>query len=137
MSVESPTRAGPEPAMTALVAGAIDDVQELLKQQLALFKHEVRQDVRKARDASISLAFGGVILLVGGVLLALTGVHLLQALAPALPLWACYAIVGVLVTATGGAFIYSGKKQVESFQILPEESLQSLKENFQWMRNPK
>lgn len=46
---------GPDSSLTSLVAGIIKDVQELLKQQLSLFREEVKDDVRKTKEAAISL----------------------------------------------------------------------------------
>ena len=37
-------------SLTALVAGIVNDAQELLKQQVALLKHDVRQDIRQAKE---------------------------------------------------------------------------------------
>ena len=38
-----------EPSVTRLVTGIIDDAQELLREQIRLFKHEVRRDLKDAR----------------------------------------------------------------------------------------
>ena len=133
MAVASPP--GTEPTMTQLVTGAIADAQELMKQQLALFKVELREDLRKARDAGLSMSVGLGLGFVGAVVLAGMLVHGLHEGIPALPLWACYAIVGFCVTAAGGALVFTGKKKLESVH-LAEQSVKSLKENVQWMQNP-
>jgi hypothetical protein len=70
----------------------------------------------------------------GGILLGLMLVHLLNL---ALPIWSCYAIVGIVFAASGAALIYAGKKQFESFNPLPDQSIGALKENVRWVMNPK
>src|SRR5262249_36229415 len=93
-----------EPRLTALVTGIIHDVQELLKQQLSLFREEVKNDVRKTKEAALSLSLGVGILAVGGLFFCLMLVHLLNWAAPTvLPLWLCYGIVGGLFLVGGGA----------------------------------
>jgi len=46
---------GTEPSLTGLVTGIINDAQELLKQQVALFKQEVKDDIRKTKEAAVAL----------------------------------------------------------------------------------
>lgn len=128
---------GTEPSMTGLVTGIINDAQELFKQQLALFKQELKDDVRKTKEAAISLSAGLGIVLVGGLLWCLMLVHLLAWAFPSLPLWCAYGIIGLVFVAGGGALLYLGKKRFESFNPLPDQSVGALKENVQWIMNPK
>ena len=121
--------------MTGLVTGIINDAQELIKQQLALARHEIKEDFRKTKEAALSLALGGTIALLGGLLLGFMLVYLLAL--TDLPLWACYGIVGGLLAVVGGVLVYMGKKELDSFNPLPEESAQALKENVQWITKPK
>jgi len=57
----------PEPGVTKLVGGIIDDLQELLKAQLELFQAEIEDDLRQTKEASMLLAAGGLVLLLGGM----------------------------------------------------------------------
>jgi hypothetical protein len=127
---------GQEPSMSGLVTGIVNDAQELIKQQLALARHEIKEDFRKTKEAALSLALGGTIALLGGILLCGMLVYLLDALT-VLPLWACYGIVGGLLAVVGGVLVYLGKKKLDSFNPLPEESAQALKENVQWITKPR
>jgi hypothetical protein len=129
---------GTETSLTTLVTGIINDVQELLKQQLSLFRQEVKDDVRKTKEAVISLSAGIGILVVGGLFLCVMLVHLLNwAFPTALPLWLCYGIIGVLMLLGGGALLYAGKRRLASFNPLPDQSVEALRENVQWIMNPK
>jgi len=122
-----------EPSLTSLVSGIIGDFQELIKQQLALFKAEVASDFRKTREASATLAAGLVALLFGCGLLCLMAVHLLEwAFQPNLPLWVCYLIVGGAVFAVGAVLTGVGWKQFHSFNPLPDQSVEAMKENLEW-----
>jgi hypothetical protein len=71
MAHEVETGAAPDSAqhsgasITGLVTGIINDAQELIKQQVALLRHEVREDFRKTRDATLSLGAGAAVALLG------------------------------------------------------------------------
>jgi len=126
-----------EPGVAALAAGIVHDFQELVKQQLDLFRHEVKADVRKAREASTSLAVGIALLGLGAVMLCFGLAHLLSWLLPALPLWGSYLIVGGLLGAPGAGLSYYASQQFRASNLLPEESAEALKENLEWTTKPR
>jgi hypothetical protein len=127
-----------EPSLSSLMTGIVNDAQELIKQQLTLFKHELRSDLRKAKEASASLALGFGVLLLGVLLLCFMVVHLLNWAFPEhLPLWACYLIVGGVLTLLGGVFAATGWSQFRASNILPEQSAEALKENLEWKTKPR
>jgi len=127
----------PDASVTELVGGIINDAQELIKQQFELLKHEVKEDFQKSRDASLLMGVGGVVGLVGLIHLTLMLVYLLQWAAPSLPLWACFGICGGLVAIVGGGLLYAGIHKFSTFNPLPDETAQALKENVQWITQPK
>jgi len=121
---------GTNNGVAPLLTGIVNDVQDLLKQNLALFKVEVREDVRKTKEAVAALGVGAALAAVGGLHLTLTIVFLL-ALIPGIPLWVCFGIVGVVFTGVGLALLVRGKNKLASFNPLPDESAEALKENVQ------
>jgi len=126
-----------DPSVTTLVSGIISDAQDLLKQQFELLKHEVKEDIRKTRDAGMILGLGIGVGFVGATLLAFMLAHLLAWAEPAMPLWACYGICGAILFAVGAGICYAGAMKLKTINPLPNESAQILKENVQWMSNPK
>lgn len=130
-------KTGSEASMTQLVSGIITDTQELIKQQIALLRHEVKEDFRKTKEASFSMVWGVGIALVGTVLLCLMLVHWLSWSGLELPLWACYGIVGAPIAVLGISLFFAGIHKFKSFNPLPDESVQAFKENLQWITNPK
>jgi uncharacterized membrane protein YqjE len=125
-----------EPSLSTLVTGILKDVQDLVKQQLALFRSEVESDFRKTKEAALPLVGGLVVLMAGSVLLSLTLAHLLY-WAAEWPLWGCYGLVGACFAALGAVLTYVGKKKFDSFNAFPDETAQALKENMQCLMNPK
>jgi hypothetical protein len=128
---------GSEASMTQLVSGIITDTQELIKQQIALLRHEVQEDLRKTKEASFSLIWGVGITLLGSVLVSLMLVHVVSWALPELHLWVCYGIVGAPIAVLGISLFYAGIHKFKSFNPLPDESVKAFKENVQWITNPK
>jgi len=134
MSVD--LKSSPDTSVTALVSGIIHDAQELAKQQFELFKHEVREDLRKTKEAAVSFTAGACLAFVGILLLAEGLVNLLFWAFPTVPLWAWYGICGLAICASAGCCIYISKQKLEAVHP-PDESVQALKENVQWITNRK
>jgi len=126
-----------EPSVTELVTGIINDAEELFKQQFELLKTEVRDDLRKGKEAGFVLGLGAWLGLVGAILLVMMLVYVTQWLEPTWPLWVCYGIWGALLFVAGAILFYAGKLKFDSFTPLPEKSAQALKENVQWLTNHK
>jgi len=124
-------------SVTSLVSGIINDAQDLFKQQAALLKSELKQEMNKTLEAVLALAIGAGIALLGLILLTLMLVYLLHWAAPNLDLWACYGIVAVAFLALGGILLYTAKARFASIHPVPDQSVQALKENAQWLTNPK
>lgn len=134
MSVD--LKPAPNDSMTTLVTGILTDAQDLVKQQFKLFKHEVRSDLNKARDASLLFGAGVGLGLAGVLLLGVAAAYLLERLT-ALPLWTCFGICGLVFVAAAGGLCYAAAHKFESVTPVPEESVQALKENVQWITNQK
>jgi Putative Actinobacterial Holin-X, holin superfamily III len=85
-----PTVYTPKPTITQLLTGLMHDATVLLRQELALAKHEVRAELLNIMRAVMSLGVGAGIAAIGGWLLILMLVHLLQGLTalPPLRMWA-------------------------------------------------
>jgi uncharacterized membrane protein YqjE len=128
---------GQEPSVASLATGIIHDFQELVKQQLELFKHELKADVRKTREVVASLAVGLVLLSLGGIVVCFGLAELLFWLAPVLQRWGSYLIVGGLVSVVGVGLSYYGYQEFRASNLLPEESAEALKENLEWTTKPK
>ncbi len=126
-----------DPGLAALLSGIFHDIQELLKQQMRLFKHEIHSDLRKSGEAALSLAAGASVLAAGVGLLCFMLVYLLNWAVPALPLWCCFGLVGAVLLGIGAGLTWYGRSQFRSFNPLPEESLAALRENLEWTTKPR
>jgi hypothetical protein len=123
-------------SLTGLLTGIVNDIQALFKQQLALLKHEVRKDVRDTATAGASCVAGAAVCAVGAMLLGFGLVHLL-AWGADLPLWASFLIFAAVFLVTGGILVFVGAHKFTTFNPLPDETAEALKENVQSIMKPK
>jgi hypothetical protein len=107
-----------------------------VKQELALARRELADELRKAKQALISLGIGVGVLAIGGLLLIFMLVHLLSSVVPAIPLWGSYGIVGGLLIAAGAALLLRAKSKAEDIHVVPERTAETMKENVKWIKNP-
>src|ERR1700674_4536722 len=108
-----------EPQVTTLVAGILEDAKALVKQQFALVRHELREDLQKAKEAALSMSAGAGLAFTGGLLLSFMLAHGLNWAFPAAPLWIWYGIVGGACVAVGVALLFAGKKKLETISPVP------------------
>jgi len=137
MSATVPTGSNTGPSVTQLVSGIVGDVQDLGMQHLALFRHEIKEDIRKATEAGSSLAVGAAVLQLGGFLVSLMLVHLLSSLAPNLSLWMCYGIVGACVLGLGAIAVSIGFTKLKSVESLSKQASQVMKDDAKWLTTTK
>jgi hypothetical protein len=122
------------PSLTSLVTGIVNDAQELARQQFELFRHELRDELRKTKEAVVCSAVGGGALALGAICLCLGLVHLLFWALPAVPLWVWHAVVGALLAGCGVALLYAAKQKLDP---LPDQAVAELRENIRWITNPR
>jgi Putative Actinobacterial Holin-X, holin superfamily III len=111
-----------------LVRGALEDVRELFREEVALARAEIRQELSKATAAAFQ--FG----VAGGALMFALGcfvVALALGIAAAFdwPAWAGFGIVAVVLAVVGAVAYSAGRRAVSTVQPLPR-TVHTMKENF-------
>lgn len=121
-------------SIAQLLGGIVTDAQDLVRQEIALARQEVREELGQAKDAGIKLAVAGVILAIGGLLLVLM---LAQGLADLFdwPNWAGYGLVGAVLAIVGGILFSSAQRQLKQVKPVPEQAVETLKENVEWIKD--
>ncbi len=130
----TPTSA--EPSVTTLLSGIVTDAQELINQQLQLFKHELKDDMKRAQEGLPVLGMGVSIAVAAVFLLGITVALLLSWAIPALPWWGSFAIVTVVFGVAGCVLLYFAKKNLESLPM-SREAMKATEENVEWLTKPK
>lgn len=126
----------PEPSMASLAGGIVNDAQTLIKQELALAKREVADELIKGKTALMTLGTSIGIGLVGAVLLGFMLVYFLHGVwSELLSLGACHGIVGAALVILGRGLFLLGKKRARAVNLMPEQTIATMKDNFQWIKN--
>ena len=120
------------PSIARLVSELIGDVRNLVRQHVQLMRHEIEAEMTKVKRASLAVAIGGSLLAISSLLFIIMLVHLIQWLA-GWPLWVCYGLVGLAGTIAGLAALWSAKKVGASVNVFPVKTMQSMKEDAQWI----
>jgi uncharacterized membrane protein YqjE len=115
-----------------LLRGILTDVRELIREEIALAKVEIGEQLTGIRAASISFAVAAVAILfcLGFVLVALA-----MGIADLLmwPVWSGFLIVAVLLGIVGLTAMASGRRKLRTVSAMPEETVTTLKENSEWI----
>jgi uncharacterized membrane protein YqjE len=115
------------------VGDILNDAQELVGQQLELFKVEVQDDLRRSMRATALIGAGLGFLLSTVFFLGLTLAYVFH---DALG-WSMAASMGMttlVVLLVGGGLVGAGVWLFRSFNPLPDETAASLQENVEWLR---
>jgi hypothetical protein len=125
-----------EQSVTLLGASILADAQELIKQQVALARAELKADFRQTVRAATLLISGVAVTIPAMFLLANICVYLLHELG-GLPVWAGNAIVGGVLAALSAMLIAVGLQRFRSINPVPDQTVEAFKENVRWMTTPK
>ena len=120
-------------SIPTLIKGLLDDARDLIREELQLFRAEIREEVSALQAVAIAFAAAGVAGLFGALLLAIAAGG---AIAYFLhwPTWTGYGIVAILLLiAGGGAFMYA-RARLRVIRAIPNTT-DTIKENIAWMQN--
>jgi len=116
-----------------LIGGILFDVKSLLRQEVQLFRDELKLQISTGGRAVSKFFIGAALGIVGALFLLLMLVHGLHDWT-VLPLWACYGLVGGLLSGTGIVLVVRAQSVVGSFHVTPRRTLYTMKENIQWIK---
>jgi hypothetical protein len=120
-----------QPDLATLLSTIAHDAKQLLHEQIALFKAEVGQELRRAGGAAAAVSAGGALVAAGGLLSGFTLAHVLHR-AFGLPLWASFGLVSGGLGVAGVALLRSGRDGVAGLRPLPQTT-EALGENLAWL----
>lgn len=114
----------------ALVGDILSDSRKLVMQHIELLRHEIREDFRKSKRAALVMVTAHVLGVVGCITVAAMLVGLFAWALPGVPWWCWCGIVGGMLMALAAVTYLSGKRMIASMNLLPNEIVKALKENF-------
>lgn len=131
------TAAGPHadpggPPLGDLVKQLAQDSATLVRQEIALAKAELRQNVKSVTRDVAMIVVGVALAAVGGLVLVAFLVILLGAVLD--NYWLGALIVGALFVIVGGALAMANLKKLQKEEVAPTRTLETLKEDKQWLQ---
>lgn len=118
----------------SLVSELTTDLSTLMRQELELAKVELRQEASKTGKAAGMLGGAGV---AGWMVALFASMALMWALSEVIPLGWAALIVALLWAAVGAVLFIRGRQQLREVRPVPEQTVQTLKEDVQWAKTQK
>jgi tetrahydromethanopterin S-methyltransferase subunit C len=106
-------------------------LSQLMRQEMALAKAEIRDEAQKAAKGAGMLAGAGFAGLMVAIFASITLMWLLDL---ALPLTWAALIVTLLWAVVGAVVFVVGRKQLKQVNPMPEQTVESLKEDKEWLK---
>ena len=107
------------------------NLQEIVRSEIRLARVEIRDQMRRAVSSSVWIAAGAVSAVSAWIFLLWT---LAYALATRMPLWTATLIVAVVMAGTAWVLIMGGLRKATHIQPIPGRTVESVKENLEWMK---
>lgn len=123
-----------EASVGTLVSSIVGDVQTLARQEIALAREEIKEELNTAKSAAIKLGIAAGVLAVGGLFLLVALALGISALFN-WPAWAGFAIVGLVFAIVGGVLVVQGQKDAKEIKPVPEKTVETMKENVEWIKD--
>ena len=129
----APGRLDNEPGLGELFRQLAQDSATLVRQEMALAKAEMTQNLRSAARDATMVAIGGGVALLGMLVLIL---FLVLVIGDALnEYWAGALIVGLLFLIIGGVLAMGALKRLKHDSLTPARTIDTLKEDKQWAQS--
>ena len=119
-------------SMADVLKRALHDAQDLMRSEIALAKIEMREEVQRVGAGMMSLAAAAAAALMAGMILLMALAWGIAALF-VWPVWAGFALVGVLVLVVAGVLAMVGRNRLTSRRPMPR-TMDTMKENVEWMK---
>ena len=125
-------------SLASLLRELRSETTTLLQQEVTLAKTELSEKLSAMGRNAAQLAVGGFVAYAGAIVLLfglgdLIGVLLVHAgVEPSLATWIPRVAVGLIVILIGWSMLAKAKKALSSETLVPEQTVQSLRENKEW-----
>jgi Flp pilus assembly protein TadB len=110
----------------------VANVQTIIRSEVRLAKAEVTEEVIKARRAAGMMAGG---LVAAWFTLWFLLLAILFGLATIMPIWAGALLLFVIMGVVAAVLVSAGKKRLRAVHPTPEKTIETMKENVEWVKN--
>jgi len=121
-------------SLTATLGKIVDDVRELFREEVALARAEMRQEISGFTSLAIWLGAGAVAA-VFALSFLLLGIAQAFAVLVGWPVWAGYVSMAVLLGIVAFVAIQAGRSRARTVSAVPQQTVESLKETKEWIQH--
>ena len=118
-------------SFSELASGVVQNIQNIIRSEVQLAKVELRDEAKTAGKGIAMLAAGALVAFYALGLFLLTAVW---ALSTQMDRWLAALIVAIVVTVVAGILAMVGKKRLDEFSPMPEQTIESVKEDVAWVK---
>ena len=122
-----------ERSVSEVFQDILRNLQEMVRSEIRLAKVEARGEVKQAVSSGVWIAAGGIAAMSACSFLVWA---LAYALATRMSMWAATLIVALVMAAAAAALIMGGIRRAKHIHPIPERTVESVKENLEWMKHP-
>jgi uncharacterized membrane protein YqjE len=122
-----------ERSVSDVLQDILRNLQDMVRAEIRLAKVEVREEGRRAVSSGIWIGAGAVAAASAWIFVLWT---LAYALATRMPTWAATLVVALAMAAAAAVLIKGGMDRIKRIQPIPERTVESVKENLEWMKQP-
>ncbi len=108
------------------------NVQAIIRSEVRLAKTEITEELTKAGRAAGMMGAGVLTAVFTVWLLLLT---ILFALATVMPMWGAALLLFVIMSIVTAILLTAGKKRLKTVHTTPEKTIESMKENVEWVKS--
>jgi len=122
-----------ETSIGDLIGDISNDLSRLFRQEVELAKAEIKQEASKAGKAAGMLGGAGF---AGYLAVVLLSFALVFGLANVMDAGWAALIVAVIWAVIGAALYAAGRKRLKTVDPVPRRTVDTIKEDAQWLKNP-
>ena len=125
-------------SLPALLRDLRDETTTLLRQEVALAKAEMKENVSHMTSHAVQIAIGGfvgyagLIVLLIGLGLLISSLLVRAGMSRDLAQWLAPAVLGAVVGVIGMAMVLRAKSAIASDDLAPKQTLATLREDKDW-----
>lgn len=124
-------RQASEPTLGDLFTSLTSDLTTLVRKEIDLARTETMEKVTGVTRNVVMMVAGGLVAYAGLIALLMAAIFLLN---QSLSLWVSALIVGIVVIIIGAILLAVGRSSLNNMTVVPEKTVETLKENTEWAK---
>ena len=117
--------------LSEVLQDTLRNLQEIVRSEVRLARAEIRDEAKQTASAALWITAGGVGALCAWMFLSWSAVY---ALATFMSMWAATLLVAVALASMASVLLVVGLRRFKRIQPIPERTVETLKENLEWMK---